>query len=153
MRVLWYWLGGHVSPRSCTRRCSVPQADFVVPMEAVLDLYSQPYDARYPVICRDEQTKPLRADKRPPQPARPVQAIADHPRDRWAERLILVCDNLNTQYLYLLLPGVSADRSAPLGPARTDGVYAPARQLAPQGLIVAACSDDCGSRFTLNTTR
>ena len=35
------------------------------------DLYSQPSDARYPVIGRDEQPKPLRADKRPPQPARP----------------------------------------------------------------------------------
>ena len=59
----------------CNRmqRCypSVPEADFVIPMEAVLDLYSQPCDARYPVICMDEQPQPLRADKRPPQPARP----------------------------------------------------------------------------------
>ena len=35
------------------------------------DLYSRPYDARYPVICMDAQLKSLRADKRPPQPARP----------------------------------------------------------------------------------
>ena len=44
----------------------------MIPRERVLDLcqYSH-YDARYPVICRDEQPKPLQADKRPPQPARP----------------------------------------------------------------------------------
>ena len=40
-------------------------------MERVLDLYSQPYDMRYTVICMDEQPKPLRANKRTPQPARP----------------------------------------------------------------------------------
>ena len=55
------------------QRCyrPVPEADFGVPMEAVLDLYSQPYDARYPVIGRDEQSKPLRADQWTPPPARP----------------------------------------------------------------------------------
>ena len=105
-------------------------------MEAVRDLYSQLYDARYPVICRDKPPKPRRATQWTPQPARPgcpatydyayvrrnpctlwlcveplgrwrtarrtavdrarqVQAIADHPRYRQAERLIRVCDNLN----------------------------------------------------------
>ena len=105
----------------------------MVAMEAVLDRYSRPYDARYPVICRDEHAQPLRADKRPSQPSRPghpatydyeyvrcgtctigmfveplgqwrtavdwahqVKALVDHPRDREAERRILVCDNLNT---------------------------------------------------------
>ena len=48
-----------------------PEADFVIPMEAVLDLYRRSYDARYPVLCRDEQPKSLRADKRPSHPARP----------------------------------------------------------------------------------
>ena len=48
-----------------------PEADFVIPRERVLNLYSQPYNARYPVIGRDEQPKPLRADQRPSQPARP----------------------------------------------------------------------------------
>ncbi len=110
-------------------------------MEEVLNCYSRPYDARYPVICMDEQSKSLRANKWPPQPARPghpatydyeyvrcgtctiwmfveplgqwrtatatarrtavdwahqVKALVDHPRYRQAERLILVCDNLNT---------------------------------------------------------
>ena len=109
--------------------------------EALRDRYSRPYDARYPVICRDEHAKLLRADTRPAQPARPgrpatydyayvwcgtctigmfveplgpwrtvhatarrtavdwahpVKAIADHPRDREAARLIRVCAPLNT---------------------------------------------------------
>ena len=132
----------------------------MVPMERVLDLYSQPYDARYPVICMDEPPKPLRADKRTLQPARPgrpatydyeyvrrgpctlwlcveplgpwrtahatarrtgvdwarqVQALADHPRDRQAERLILVCDNLNTHTyasFYRAFPRAEARRLA-----------------------------------------
>ena len=41
-------------------------------MEAVLDLYSQPYDVRHPVICRDEQHKQLLADKQTPRPGRPA---------------------------------------------------------------------------------
>ena len=43
----------------------------MVPRERGLDLYRRPYDARYPVIGMDEPPKPLRADKRTPQPARP----------------------------------------------------------------------------------
>ena len=55
------------------QRCYPPvrEADFVAPMETVRELYSRPYDARPPVICRDEQPKPLRADQRTPRPARP----------------------------------------------------------------------------------
>ena len=55
----------------CVRYETVRAADFVVPTETGLDLYSQPYDARYPVICMDEQHKQLLADKRSLQPARP----------------------------------------------------------------------------------
>ena len=43
----------------------------MIPREKGLDLYSQPYVARDPVIGRDEQPQPRRADQRPPQPARP----------------------------------------------------------------------------------
>ena len=109
--------------------------------EAGLNRYSWPYDARYPVICRDEHAQFLRADKWPSQPARPgrpatydyayvrcgtctiwmfveplgpwrmahatarrtavdwahpVKALVDYPRYREAERLILICDHLNT---------------------------------------------------------
>ncbi len=145
-------------------------------MEAVLNRYRRPYDARYPVLCRDEPPNPLRADKRPLQPARPgrpaaydyayvrcgpctigmfaeplgqrrtahatarrtavdrahpVKALVDHPRDREAERLIRVCDHLNPHAYASFFPGLSARRGRAPGPARTPGVYAPARPLAP----------------------
>ena len=66
-------LKNELTPWRRVQRCypPVPEADFMISREKVLDLYSQPYDARYPVICRDEQPKPLRTDLRPPQPARP----------------------------------------------------------------------------------
>ena len=41
----------------------------------MLDRYSRPYDPRYPVICRDEHAKFLRADKRPSHPARPGHPV------------------------------------------------------------------------------
>jgi hypothetical protein len=34
-------------------------ASFVCQMEQVLDLYEQPYDADYPVVCLDESLKQL----------------------------------------------------------------------------------------------
>ena len=48
-----------------------PEADFVIRREAVRDRYSRPYDARYPVIGRDEHAQRLRADQWPSPPARP----------------------------------------------------------------------------------
>ena len=114
-----------------TVRCVKKRTGALASGAAVLGLYSQPYDARYPVIGRDEQPKPRRArDASPPTTthtcgaapapswlyvesldpwrtanatarrtgvdwARPVQALADHPRDRQAKRLIRVCDPLN----------------------------------------------------------
>ena len=58
---------------------SVRAADFVAPRETAPDLYSQPCAARYPVLCRDEQPQPRRADPRMPQPARPGRpAIYDY---------------------------------------------------------------------------
>ena len=65
--------------------------------------------------------------------AHPVKALADHPRDRQAERLIRVCDHLNTHAYRSFFPGLSARRGAPPDPARAAGVYAPARPRAPQG--------------------
>ena len=44
---------------------------FVWRMEAVLDLYAEPPDPARPVVCVDECPYALRADVRPPEPARP----------------------------------------------------------------------------------
>jgi hypothetical protein len=102
-----------------------PEADgeFVAHMEEVLETYAQPYEARYPVVCMDEQPIQLLKETRVP-----VAATKDHPRrvdyeyeragtasifmfceplSGWrqellrtryasADKVILVCDNLNT---------------------------------------------------------
>ena len=52
-----------------------PEADaeFVAQMEAVLDIYAQPYDPNSPVICMDEQPVQLQKETR-----LPIEATADH---------------------------------------------------------------------------
>lgn len=40
-------------------------------MEQVLDLYQEPYDARFPLVCMDEKSKQLIGDTRVPLPPRP----------------------------------------------------------------------------------
>ena len=54
-----------------------PEADtgFVASMEAVLDVYSRPYDAACPVLCMDEQPVQLLKDTRVP-----IAATATHGR-------------------------------------------------------------------------
>lgn len=42
-------------------------------MEQVLDVYKQPYDPLYPVVCMDESPKQLIAEKRIPLSAKPGQ--------------------------------------------------------------------------------
>jgi hypothetical protein len=42
-------------------------AEFVCAMEDVLEVYTRPYDAEYPVVCLDEASKQLVADVTPPQ--------------------------------------------------------------------------------------
>ena len=42
-------------------------------MEKVLDIYKQPYDPLYPVVCMDESPKQLIAETKTPVPARPGQ--------------------------------------------------------------------------------
>jgi hypothetical protein len=54
-----------------------PEADgeFVAAMEEVLETYAQPYDARQPVLCMDEQPVQLLKETR-----EPIAATKDHPR-------------------------------------------------------------------------
>ena len=73
IQILWgkCLIRNELTPWRRVQRCSpVCDETFVGPMEAVLDLYSQPYDARYSVICKDEHVQPLRTDTRPPRIAR-----------------------------------------------------------------------------------
>ena len=46
-------------------------AEFVAPMEDVLDLYTAQYDPVRPVICFDESPKQLIGEVRQPLPAQP----------------------------------------------------------------------------------
>ena len=46
-------------------------AEFVACMEDVLDLYAEPFDPKRPVVCFDETSKQLLAEKRSPIPAKP----------------------------------------------------------------------------------
>lgn len=50
-------------------------AEFVACMEDVLDLYEQPCDVRFPVVCMDEQPVQLTKETR-----QPIAATKDHPR-------------------------------------------------------------------------
>jgi hypothetical protein len=54
----------------------IPQvgAEFVACMEAVLDLYAEPYDPARPTVCFDETSKQLMAETRQALPAGPGQA-------------------------------------------------------------------------------
>ena len=46
-------------------------AAFVCQMEEVLQLYTRPYDSRYPLVCFDEISKQLVSETRIPLPMRP----------------------------------------------------------------------------------
>lgn len=53
--------------------CIPPKAndEFVYHMEDVLEVYTRPYDARFPQICLDEGSKQLLAETREPLPMKP----------------------------------------------------------------------------------
>ena len=114
---------------------------FVARMEQVLEVYARPYEARFPVVCMDEQPFQLLSERRRPVSlggrrgrlvdyeyvregsctvwmfvdplgcwrevrvtprrtaldwAEQIRALVDAPRYAEAERIVLVCDNLNT---------------------------------------------------------
>jgi transposase len=48
-------------------------AEFVCQMEEVLDVYTRPYDVRYPQVCMDEMSKQLISETRLPLPMQPGQ--------------------------------------------------------------------------------
>jgi hypothetical protein len=48
-------------------------AEFVWHMEDILDLYAEPYDPQYPVVCVDESPDQWVSAVRPPLPVRPGQ--------------------------------------------------------------------------------
>jgi hypothetical protein len=132
-------------------------AEFVACMEDILDMYERPYDARFPVVCMDEQPVQLIGETRIALPAGPgrtekydyeyrrngtaVNFMFTEPLACWrtvairqtktmldwaqeirtllnveypqAEKVILICDNLNTHKvasLYEAFPPQEAKR-------------------------------------------
>lgn len=46
-------------------------ADFIVHMEDILDVYEKPYDPEMPVVCMDEKPYQMLDDHLEPLPVRP----------------------------------------------------------------------------------
>lgn len=69
-------------------------AEFVACMEDVLDLYAEPYDPERPVVCFDETSKQLLAEKRSPIPPKPGRRERyDYEYQRQGTRnLFLMCE-------------------------------------------------------------
>ena len=71
-------------------------AEFVACMEDVLDLYAEPYDPERPVVCFDETSKQLLAEKRspiPPKPARRERYDYEYQRNG-TRNLFMLCEPL-----------------------------------------------------------
>lgn len=67
-------------------------AEFVYRMEALLDLYSEPYDPRRPAVCFDELPYQLVAETRRPRLPRPGQpARVDYEYRRGGTANVFVC--------------------------------------------------------------
>jgi len=75
--------------------CIPPKQDaaFVCQMEAVLDVYQQPYDPRFPQVCMDETSKQLVRETRtplPPTPGQPARLDYEYERGGVANLFIAV---------------------------------------------------------------
>jgi hypothetical protein len=88
-----------------------PEADgeFVAHMEVVLDTYAQPYDARYPVLCMDEQPIQLLNETRVPIPA-----TRNHPR-----RVDYEYERAGTASIFLFCEALSGWRQVTVRERRT----------------------------------
>ena len=65
-------------------------------MEDVLDVYTRPYDPRFPQVCLDETSRQLLADATPPLPVAPGRSAREDAEDvrQGTVNLFLVCEPL-----------------------------------------------------------
>jgi DDE superfamily endonuclease len=149
-----------MTPRKIQYWVSPPEAtgELVACLENVLETYAQPYDARFPVVCMDEQPVPLLKETRVPIAAtkhharrvdyeyeragtasvfmfaeplqgwRHVRVRAQRTkvdgalelealrrtRDAEAQKVLLVCDNLNTHTMGAFYEAFAAERARKL---------------------------------------
>jgi len=88
-----------------------PEADgeFVANMEDVLDVYSRPYDARFPVLCMDEQPVQLLKETRVP-----MAATSEHPK-----RVDYEYERAGTASIFMLCEPLSGWREVAVRKQRT----------------------------------
>jgi DDE superfamily endonuclease len=88
-----------------------PEADseFVAAMEDVLEVYSRPYDERFPVVCMDEQPVQLLKETRVP-----IAATKDHPR-----RVDYEYERAGTASLFMFCEPLSGWRQVTVQESRT----------------------------------
>src|SRR5712691_2843744 len=89
-------------------------AEFVAPMEDVLDLYEEEYDARYPSVCFDEKLVAPEADVRPPVPLEPGRV----------ERVDYEYERLGTANLFFFVEPLTGWRHVEMTEHRTKIDYA-----------------------------
>ena len=88
-----------------------PEADaeFAAAMEDVLEVYAQPYNRDYPVVCMDEQPVQLTKEVR-----KPIPATKEHPR-----RVDYEYERAGTACIFMFAEPLSAWRMVKARPQRT----------------------------------
>ena len=84
-------------------------AEFTACMEDVLEIYAQPYDAAFPVICMDEQPVQLTKETR-----EPIAATRGHPR-----RVDYEYERAGTACIFMFAEPLSGWRKVRPRPRRT----------------------------------
>lgn len=84
-------------------------AEFVACMDDVLEVYSQPYDAAFPVVCMDEQPVQLTKETR-----EPISATKDH-----SQRIDYEYERAGTACIFMFAEPLSGWRQVRARPQRT----------------------------------
>jgi hypothetical protein len=84
-------------------------AEFVACMDDVLEVYSQPYDAAFPVVCMDEQPVQLTKETR-----EPISATKEHP-----QRIDYEYERAGTACIFMFAEPLSGFRQVSARPQRT----------------------------------
>ncbi len=84
-------------------------AEFAACMDDVLEVYSQPYDAAFPVVCMDEQPVQLTKETR-----EPISATKEHP-----QRIDYEYERAGTACIFMFAEPLSGWRQVRARPQRT----------------------------------
>ncbi len=84
-------------------------AEFAACMEDVLEIYAQPYDEAFPVVCMDEQPVQLTKETR-----KPIAATSEHP-----QRVDYEYERAGTACIFMFAEPLSGWRKVSVRPRRT----------------------------------